>query len=421
MLQTLLLSMSLAWAQNAAPPPQAPAFITADIAQLTELLELETSQHAALRMLLTDHELDWHNARARVIDDLHRTPAWAQAISAESTWRAASERSRAAHRALSTAQRQSLDGTVDAHAIAQLRLAVDAAERTAASTRAAMFDARRTADPNHAHLFAQLDAAHDGLSQELDSSIAGLLDRAQQTMWPTARQTVRRARRLRALRLPGASTDLRGLVLRRVGLPDETLQRTIDAWGHETDALLDHIEGLQLDATTSQDDVLAAALFRDADRLQAVQADYTLRISEQVASMHPQLARVPQELRADAFPLTWGPTSLHALLEAADKADDIALLSMVQAAIANFSAAVDARADTWQSIEREGRLAQLMRMRGLSADAIDADALQRAGDTQRALRRERDALVQASIRSLLQSTTREHVLRVLPGMPLPPG
>ena len=419
MFHALLLSTTLAWGQHAAPPPQAPAFIAADIAQLSELLDLEPSQRDSLRMLLTDHELAWLEARARVIDDLHATGAWAQANTAESTWRAASAHSRAAHRALTEARRASLAVAADAHVLTQLRLAADGAQRTAARARASMFEARRSADPGRARLFAELAVAHDALTQDLDSSIEGMLDTNQQAQWPAARRTVRRARRLHGLGLPGAGTDLRGRVMRRVGVSDAAIQAAIDAWASETDALLDRIDALQLEARSAQDDVVAAAVFRDADRLQSMLANYTLQAAAAMEAMDPKLASLQQAFRAEAFPLTWGSTDLHMLANAADLAGDTALLALVRSAMVNYTAAIDARADAWQSTERAGGLAQLMRRRGLDADAVDAAALQRAGDAQRAMRHERDALVRAQVRVLLQSTTREHVLRVVPRMPLP--
>ena len=234
-----------------------------------------------------------------------------------------------------------------------------------------------------------------------------------------ARRTVQRAWRLRSLGLPGADTNLEGRVLRATGVPNESLQQAINAWAHKTDALLDRIDTLELEARTAQDDVIAAAVFQEADQLQAELADNTLRAAAAMQPMDDTLASLHQELRAEAFPLTWGPTDLHRLAKAAKDADDPALLLLARMAIANYTASINDRAQEWQSIERARRLARLMRGRGLDADALDTDALQRAGDDQRAIRIERDALVRAQVRILLQSTKREHVLRVQPGMSLP--
>lgn len=417
----LLLAIMLGSFQATSPPSQAPAFIAADIAPLSELLDLEKSQRDSLRMLLIDHELDWIKTQARVIKNLHATPEWTQASTAESTWRAASARSTTATQAVTQAQRQSLKGTVDSRAFDQLRLAAHAAQRNAATTRTTMFEARRRADPGRALLLAQLAMAHDELMQNLDidRSIEGILDSEQRALWPTARRTVQRARRLRSLGLAGAATDLRGRVLRVADAPNKLLQQAIDAWASETDALLDRIDALQLEAGAAQDDVIAAAVFRDADELQSELADNTLRAAAAMQPMDKKLASLHQKLRAEAFPLTWGPTDLHGLAKAAKDADDPALLLLAGTAIANYTASIDARAHAWQLIERARRLARLMRGRGLDADALDTDALQRAGDAQRAIRLERDALVREQKRVLLQSTSRAQILHALPGISLP--
>ena len=63
---SLLLAIMLGYIQPATPPSQAPAFIAADIARLSELLNLEKSQSESLRMLLMDHESDWLETQARV-------------------------------------------------------------------------------------------------------------------------------------------------------------------------------------------------------------------------------------------------------------------------------------------------------------------------------------------------------------------
>ncbi len=418
---SLLLAIMLGYIQPTTPPSQAPAFIAADIARLSELLNLEKSQSESLRMLLMDHESDWLKTQARVINDLHETPAWAHAIAAESTWRAARSQSIAANRNLKQAQLQSLKDTVDAPDLNQLKLAASAAQRKTATTRVAMFEARREADPGRALLFAQLALAQNELihNLDIDCSIESMLDDEQRALWPMARRTVRRARRLRSLGLPGADTNLEGRVLRATGVPNESLQQAINAWAHKTDALLDRIDTLELEARTAQDDVIAAAVFQEADQLQAELADNTLRAAATMQPMDDTLASLHQELRAEAFPLTWGPTDLHRLAKAAKDADDPALLLLARMAIVNYTASINDRAQEWQSIERARRLARLMRGRGLDADALDPDALQRAGDDQRAIRIERDALVRAQVRVLLQSTKREHVLRVQPGMPLP--
>jgi hypothetical protein len=124
-------------------------------------------------------------------------------------------------------------------------------------------------------------------------------------------------------------------------------------------------------------------------------------------------------LQTKAFPLTWGSTKLHLLAAAAKQRGDTEVQALANAAVAQYMQSVQANAETWQAIERAGSVSRLMQMRGLRAEAIDTPALQLASDAQRSLRKTRDAIVQAQLRTLLQSITPQRIDQVLPGMPLP--
>jgi hypothetical protein len=419
MLHTMLMSVLCLGLQRGAAPPLAPTYAVADIAQLAQLLKLEGEQTSALRLLLDDHALAWQQSRAQIIADTQGTPAWAQAASAHESWRAASEEARIAQVTFAQATRRSLKGDLDARALTQLRLAKDATARNAATTRKAMFEAREKADPGHAALFAAITEAQAALTLEIDDDIAGLLDAAQIAKWPQARQRVRRTMRLRSLALTGAAIDLRGIVLRRMPVANNALQAELDTWCADTDAVLDNIEALSVEAQLAIDDVLTAAILRDADRLQVVQVDRTLLLAKMLEARYAGLQGLYAMLQTKAFPLTWGSTKLHLLAAAAKQRGDTEVQALANAAVAQYMQSVQVNAETWQAIERAGSVSRLMQMRGLRAEAIDTPALQLASDAQRSLRKTRDAIVQAQLRTLLQSITPQRIDQVLPGMPLP--